>query len=170
MKKYLAMIAFGLMITGTSQAQNASPRNNSSNNRYSQEQSERKDKDNYQPGDSGLNQNSPEQQANQRTEMLSHQLGLSSKQKKQVQALNLKYARQMESAEKQYSKNKDYDKKQQQAVSRIQASWNKEFKSILTHKQYAKYASDIKEKQPSYGGQSDKTDNNNNRSSKSGKL
>jgi len=168
MKKYLAMIAFGLMITGTSQAQNASPRNNSSNNRYSQEQGERKD--NYQPGDSGLNQNSPEQQANQRTEMLSHQLGLSSKQKKQVQALNLKYARQMESSDKQYSKNKDYDKKQQQAASRIQASWDKEFKRILTQKQYAKYASDIKEKQPSYGGQSNKTDNYNNRSSKSGKL
>jgi len=144
MKKYIALIALGLAIAGTSQAQNVSQRNNNAKNPYSQDRNESKDNNQYQRNDNRKDPISLEQQATQRTEMLSQEYGLNSKQKQQLQALNLKNAHQMESSNNPYNQVGERNKKQQPEMQRTQANWEKEFKSIVSKKQYAKYQADKK--------------------------
>jgi len=134
MKKYVAMIALGLAIAGTSQAQNAPQRKNNAKNYYSQERSESKDNNQYQQNDNRKDQNSPEQQATQRTEMLSRKYGLNSKQKKQLQALNLKHAPAIEGSNSPYNQVGERGKKQQPKAQRTQADWEKEFKKYFKQK------------------------------------
>ena len=144
MKKYVAIIALGLAIAGTSQAQNAPQRNNNAKNPYSQNRSESKDNNQYQRNDNRKDEISPEQQASQRTEMLSQKYGLNSKQKKQLHALNLKYAHEIEGPNNSYNQVGERNKKQQPEMQRTQANWDKEFKGIVSKKQYAKYEADKK--------------------------
>jgi len=75
------MIALSLAIAGTSQAQNAPQRNNNAKKTYTQERSESKDNNQYQQNDNRKDQILPEQQATQRTAMLSQKYGLNSKKK-----------------------------------------------------------------------------------------
>ena len=144
MKKYVVMIALGLVIAGTSQAQNVPQRNNNAKNPYSQNRSENKDNNQYQRNDNRKDQIAPEQQASQRTEMLSKKYGLNSKQKKQLQALNLKHAHEIQGPNNPYNQVGERSKKQQPEMQRTQANWDKEFKGIVSKKQYAKYESDKK--------------------------
>ena len=163
MKKYVAMIALSLAIAGTSQAQNAPQRNNSSNNRYGQEQRDKNDKSDYQRDDDRQANISPAQRATQRTEMLSQKLDLSSKQQKKLQALNLKQAQQMENLDRQYANSNGRNEQQNREMQRLRNNWEKEFKSIVSKKQYAQYEQERQQMQARRGDQSNNAGNQNTR-------
>ena len=146
MKKYIAMIAFGLAIAATATAQTApeGEKEQKYENRNGRERGERKQKGEFRRNAERRQDITPEQRATRRTEKLSQQLDLSSKQKKQLQALNLKQARQMESLRGQNNQPGTRNENQREEMKRLHASYEKEFKDILTKKQYAKYEEDRK--------------------------
>ncbi|PIQ22686.1 MAG: hypothetical protein COW65_01790 [Cytophagales bacterium CG18_big_fil_WC_8_21_14_2_50_42_9] len=162
MKKLVAMFALGLSIVGTSYAQNAPQRERSEtqDSRYGQEHKERNDKDNFGRDDDRQNKLTAEQRAIQRTERLSQQLDLSSKQKKKLQELNLKQARQMESLASRNNSGQR-NNNQRREMQQLRSSWEKEFKSIVSKKQYAKYEEDRKQMQAQRANRSNRQGENN---------
>jgi len=165
MKKLVAMFALGLTIVGTSYAQNApqKDRKETQDSRYGQERKERKDKGDFGRNSERRDKLTAEQRATQRTEMLSQQLDLSSKQQKKLQALNLKQARQMETLASRNNNSDQRNGNQRQEMKSLKASWEKEFKSIVSKKQYAKYQEDRKQMQAQRANRSGRDGENNTR-------
>ncbi|WP_210486005.1 DUF4890 domain-containing protein [Rufibacter aurantiacus] len=146
MKKVVVMLALGLAIAGTSQAQDNPQRGQRSENRTEQGRGNREAR---RDGDR-REKLTPEQHATKRTEMLSQKYDLSSSQKRKLQALNLKHAQQMESFHGQFaqkSQRTERNDQQHQQMKNLRADWEKELKDILTKKQYAKYQEDRKQMQ-----------------------
>jgi len=164
MKKLVAMLALGLTIVGTSYAQNVPQRErNTQDSRSGQERKERKDKGNFDRNSDRRNKLTPEQHATQRTEMLSQQLDLSSKQKRKLQELNLKQAQQMEALTSRNTNSDKRNNNQRQDMKNLRANWEKEFKSIVSKKQYAKYEEDRKQMQAQRANRSNRQGENNTR-------
>ncbi|MCC9138984.1 hypothetical protein ACFSKU_08005 [Pontibacter silvestris] len=135
MKKLVMMLAFGLAIAGTSQAQNGSQGGRDNDRKVEQVKNEKRAK------------LSPEQRAIQRTEKLTQKLDLNKSQQKKLQALNLKHAKQIESI----AHTRERNEKQSQQMQKLQASWEKEFKSIVNKKQFANYQEERKQMQANRG-------------------
>ena len=165
MKKLVAMFALGLTIVGTSYAQNVPQRErDTQDSRYGQERKERKDKGDFGRDDDRRNKLTAAQRATQRTEMLSQRLDLSSKQQKKLQELNLKQARQMESLASRNNNSDQRNNNQRQEMQKLRASWEKEFKGIVSKKQYAKYEEDRKQMQAQRANRANRQGENNTRS------
>jgi periplasmic protein CpxP/Spy len=165
MKKYVAMIALALAFAGTASAQNAPQRENQDNqeNQYGRERGERKQKGEFRRNAERRDNISPEQRATRRTEKLSQQLDLSSKQKKQLQALNLKQAQQMESLRGQNNQPGERNGNRREEMKNLHASYEKELKGILSKKQYAKYQENQKQMQAQRENRSGRDGDNNRR-------
>ncbi|KAA3436962.1 DUF4890 domain-containing protein [Rufibacter hautae] len=169
MKKVVVMLALGLAIAGTSQAQDNPQRGQRAENRTEQGRGNREGR-----RDGARKEKlSPEQHATKRTEMLSQKYDLNNSQKKKLQALNLKHAQQLESFRGQYAQKgeRTQRKEQHQQLKSLRADWDKELKDILTKKQYAKYQEDRKQMQANRanrrgkdGNRFDKSGDNGNRS------
>ena len=165
MKKLVAMFALGLTIVGTSYAQNAPQRDRkeTQDSRYGQERKEKKDKGSFGRDDDRRSKLTAEQRATRRTEMLSQRLDLSSKQKKKLQELNLQQARQMESLAGRNNNADQRNGNQRQEMKKLRADWEKEFKGIVSKKQYAKYEEDRKQMQAQRANRSNRQGENNTR-------
>jgi len=154
MKKIIAILAFGVLVTGTSFAQNTLPKekNNRSENRVSNR----------------AQRLTPEERAAKRTEMLAQKLDLSAKQKKQLQALNLKQAQEQEAFRSKYSASNDralndrnanernqneFNQNQRQERKKMNDRWEAGLKEILNKKQYAKYETERNQAQGRWNGE-----------------
>ncbi|ALJ00024.1 DUF4890 domain-containing protein [Rufibacter tibetensis] len=154
MKKYLVMMALGLAVAGTSYAQ-TTPQQRGKNPENRSEQ-RKNDKGEFHRGGEKRAQLSPEERATKRTEMLTQKLDLNSSQKRKLQAINLKHAQQMASFKGQKSqRNQLYggegNDQHRQQMQQLHASWEKEFKDIVSKKQYAQYEEERKQMQANRG-------------------
>ncbi|WP_026464247.1 DUF4890 domain-containing protein [Adhaeribacter aquaticus] len=154
MKKFVAMLAFGLAIAGTTFAQDA-PQNDKRNKIDNQGKArwERNQEGRIQGREHQRREKlSPEEHANRRTDMLSQKLDLNNNQKKKLQALNLKHAQQMESMRGQYSNNdNNRNENKKEEMKRLRADWEKEFKGIVSKKQFQKFEEQRKQMQANHG-------------------
>ena len=159
------MLALGLAIAGTASAQNAPQSKNQNNqeNRYGKERGEKKPKGKFHRSAGSGIKSTPEQIATRRTEKLSQQLDLSSKQKRQLQALHLNQARQRESLRGQSKQPGARNENQRAEMQRQHASYEKELKDILNKKQYAKYQEERKQMQARRENRSDRNGEDNDR-------
>ncbi|WP_125185375.1 DUF4890 domain-containing protein [Botryobacter ruber] len=128
MKKILAILALGTMVSGASYAQEAPKKDKKHNMEHRGEREGRKQK------------KTPEERATMRTEKMSQQLGLSKSQTKKLQALNLKQAREME-ANMQANRANPAERGQKRGdeMKASRAQWEAELKKILSREQFAKY-------------------------------
>lgn len=126
MKKIIAALALGILVTGSTFAQ-TSPQKEGKHR--AEHRSERKDKV----------KKSPEDRAKLKTEKLSKQLDLNSLQTKRLMALNLKQAQEMQAMRAQHQKGEKRNPQQREQMKAAHARWNAELKDILTKKQYAQY-------------------------------
>lgn len=133
MKKLILILSLGVLVAGSSMAQQA-PRK------------EQKNRTEQRDGRNGRERRSPEERAALRTEKMSKELGLSKSQAKKLHALNLKQAKEREEMRAQYKnankRGKSQQREMQASREEMKASrekWNAELKEILTKKQYAKY-------------------------------
>ncbi|WP_181885148.1 DUF4890 domain-containing protein [Pontibacter diazotrophicus] len=134
MKKVILMLSLGVLVAGSSIAQQApqKERNNRTEQRDGKDKRERK---------------SPEERAALRTAKMSEELGLNKSQTKKLQALHLKQANELKEMRAQYKhtgkRNKNQNREEMKASrEKMQASrekWDAELKDILTKKQYAQY-------------------------------
>ena len=134
MKKIIVMLSLGVLVAGTSFAQNAPHKDKKSRTEHRRERDSFKDRE----------RKSPEERATLRTERLSKQLDLNKSQTRKLQALNLKHAQEMEAMRAQY-KNADKRGKNREAIKASHAKWEAELKDILNKKQYAKYEAERNE-------------------------
>ncbi|GGK86352.1 hypothetical protein ACD591_18010 [Rufibacter glacialis] len=162
MKKYFAMMALGLAVAGTSYAQTTPQRGQKSENRT---EYGRKDRGDFRRGGEKQEKLTPEQWATKRTEVLSKKLDLNSSKTRKLQELNLKHAQQRESLRGQLTQSGDRSQKQQQRqqMQQLQASWDQEFKSIVSSKEYAKYQEERKQMQANRGDRHEKEGGKNGR-------
>ncbi|QMU28206.1 hypothetical protein [Adhaeribacter radiodurans] len=160
MKKLVIMLALGLVITGTSFAQNTPDRPNPSDKSFSPEKDGKRERNKFRRDRDGRSRISLEERAAKHTEMLSQKLDLSKSQKKKLQALNLKQAQELESLHGQFVQGRVWNNKQREQRQQIQANWDKDFKHIVGKKQYAKYEAERKQMQANRGKRFGKDDNN----------
>ncbi|QNF34770.1 hypothetical protein HUW51_19305 [Adhaeribacter swui] len=159
MKKLAVMFVLGLTLTGTSFAQTIRQPNQKQDKTLKYESHEK------QVFKRGKNQRpvlSAEERATRHTEMLSQKLDLSKNQKKKLQALNLKQAQQMQALNQQYAqgggpKNAATREERKQ----LRANWEKDFKRIVSKKQYAQYEAQRNQMQAKRGKHFGKEDHSN---------
>jgi hypothetical protein len=165
MKKLVAMLALGLTLVGSAYAQDAPQREKreSQKGQYGQERKERKNKDAFGRNAERRDKLTLEQRATKRTEKVSQQLDLNSKQKSKLQELNLKQAQQMEAIATQRTNANNVKGANRQEMQSLHANYEKELKSILTKKQYAKYEEDRKQLQAQRRNRSGKEGESNSR-------
>ncbi|MCC9136454.1 DUF4890 domain-containing protein [Pontibacter silvestris] len=132
MKKVIVMLTLGVMVAGSSFAQNA-PQKDRKNR--TEQRGERGDKA----------RKSPEEIATLRTEKLSKKLDLNNSQTKKLQALNLKQANEMQAMRTKYKDADRRNPKQREEMKAVHAKWEAELKDILNKKQYAQYEADRNE-------------------------
>ena len=126
------MLSLGVLIAGTSFAQNA-PRK------------ERKSRIENRDQRRDLKKKSPAERAAKQTETLSQKLDLSARQKRKVEELNLKQNQELEALRSKNNIANRRDKTQRQEMRRLKAEREEALKDILSKKQYAKYEADRKE-------------------------
>lgn len=126
MKKTLLVLALGILVAGSSLAQQAP-------------QKERKDRAEQRDGKHRKGSRTPEERAARRTEKMGKKLGLNKSQTRKLQALNLKQVQQREAVRAQYKAGDKRDRNQRQEMKATREQWNAELKDILTKKQYAQY-------------------------------
>ena len=132
MKKIIVMLSLGVLIAGTALAQNAprKERNSRIENRDQRRVHQKK---------------TPAERAAKQTEVLSQKLDLSARQKRKVEALNLKHNQEMEALRSKNNIATRRNKAQREEVRRLRAEREEALKDILNKKQYAKYEADRKE-------------------------
>lgn len=133
MKKVIVMLTLGVLVAGSSFAQDAPQKENKS--RTEQRKSR----------DFGRDKKSPEERAQLRTERLSQKLDLNSAQTRKLQALNLKQVNEMQAMRAKYKDADRRNPKQREEMKALHTKWEAELKDILTKKQYAQYEADRKE-------------------------
>lgn len=155
MKKVILMLSLGVLIAGSSIAQQAP-------------QKEKRNRTEHRDGRDNREHKSPEELAAFRTEKMSKELGLNKKQTRKLQALNLKQANEHEMIRAQYRHadkgNKNQRREMRASRERMRTSrekWDAELKDILTKKQYAQYQEQRKEmrallKEKNRGGHKDR--------------
>ncbi|GEO06107.1 hypothetical protein AAE02nite_37710 [Adhaeribacter aerolatus] len=166
MKKYAAMIALGLAtLAGTANAQQVPQKDNRNNyeNRNDQNRGERKQKGEFRRNADRRDNISPEERATRQTEKLSQRLDLSTKQKKKLQALNLKQVQEMESFRGRNNQPGTRNQNNREGMKRLHASYDKELKDILNKKQYAKYQEERKQMQAQRENRNNRDGDNNGR-------
>ncbi|MCC9168295.1 DUF4890 domain-containing protein [Pontibacter harenae] len=136
MKKVIVMLALGVMVAGSSFAQNAPQKEIKARTEQRADKGARKYK--------SKDKKSPEERAQLKTDRLSQKLELNKSQTKKLQALNLKHEKEMEAMRGKRSNASDRGQIRSEMQTR-RAKWNDELKDILTKKQYAKYEADQKE-------------------------
>ena len=132
MKKILAMLVMGMMMAGTTYAQNAP-------------QKERKQRTEQRGERIQKHRKSPEEMAAKRTQKLTQKYDLNKSQQKKLQALNLKHAQEKHALHANRGEARDH----RSARGEMQASkarYEAELKDILNKKQYAQYEADKAEK------------------------
>ena len=126
MKKAFLVLALGIMVAGSTVAQQAP-------------QKERKSRTEQRDGHIRKGNRTPEERAARQTEKMSQELGLNKSQTRKLQALNLKQMQQREAMRSQFKEEGRRDRSQRQEMKTAREQWNAELKDILTKKQYAQY-------------------------------
>ncbi|WP_165838211.1 DUF4890 domain-containing protein [Pontibacter arcticus] len=130
MKKILAMLAMGVLVSGASFAQDAPQKEKGQHTEHRQNKKQRAQK-------------SPEERATKRTEHLVQKLDLNKSQQRKLQALHLKQAQERQQFMAQRGDFKDKSKADRSKMREIaktrQESYKAELKDILNKKQYAQY-------------------------------
>lgn len=132
MKKTLMVLALGVLVAGSSLAQQAPQKER----KHRTEQRDRKDR---------KGSRTPEERAARRTEKMGKELGLNKSQTRKLQALNLKKMQQREGMRAQYKAGDKRSRDQRQEMKATREKWDAELKDILTKKQYAQYQEQRKE-------------------------
>lgn len=134
MKKLIVMLSLGVLVAGSSVAQQAPQKERK--NRTEQRDGRRDKKE----------RKSPEERATRRTEKMSKELGLNNSQTKKLQALHLKQAKEKVEIRAQYKHaskhNQEQHRGKEASRGKMKASrekWDAELQDILTKKQYAQY-------------------------------
>ncbi|MCJ8164798.1 DUF4890 domain-containing protein [Pontibacter sp. E15-1] len=151
MKKTFAALVLGILVTGSTFAQQAP-------------QQEKKARTEQHHGKHRQSSLSPEEQASRRAAKMSQELGLNKSQTKKLQALHLKQIEQREAMRAEY-KNTDTQNRAQrkQEMKAAQTQWQAELKDILTQKQYAQYQEKREEMRESRRGDRPGRDGHKNR-------
>lgn len=131
MKKIIVMLSLGVLIAGASFAQNA-PKRERKNRIENRDQSRIK--------------RTPEERAARQTEMLSKKLDLSAKQKRKLEALNLKHNQELAALRTNKTGAYNRDRGQREEMQKLRVQWESELKDILNKKQYAQYEAERSER------------------------
>ncbi|MGV3540015.1 MAG: hypothetical protein ACO1OQ_09400 [Rufibacter sp.] len=142
MKKVIAMFALGVMVAGTSFAQEAPKKDKKPRTERS-----------AQDGRKG-ERKSPEEMAAKRAEMLGKQYGLSTAQQAKLLALHKRQAQEMTAMRGEHTRGQELSQEKKDAMKAKHAQWEAELKSIFTPEQYAKYEADQKQRHESRGKKS----------------
>ena len=130
------MLALGVMVAGSSFAQNAPQKERKARTERSADNGTRKDK--------FKEKKSPEERAQLKTDRLSQKLDLNKSQTKKLLSLNLKQEKEMQTLRANRSKNSDRNQLRSEMKDRHE-QWNAALKDILSKKQFAQYEADQKE-------------------------
>ncbi|GAB3202587.1 hypothetical protein ABID22_002711 [Pontibacter aydingkolensis] len=128
MKKIIAMLAMGLMITGAAYAQDAPKKDKKQRTEQRGERMQKQKK-------------SPEEMAAKRTEMLTKKYDLNKSQEKKLQALNLRHAQEKHALHANRGEARDH-RSARGEMQGSKARYEAELKDILNKKQYAQYEAD----------------------------
>ncbi|MFD2248618.1 DUF4890 domain-containing protein [Pontibacter ruber] len=125
MKKIVVMLTLGLLVTGSSFAQNTTAQENKPRTEHRGHRGDKARK-------------SPEEMATRRTEKMVQTLNLNKSQQRKLQALNLKRAQEMQAM---HAKRGEATSRQSMRSEKkaSKARYEAELKDILNKKQYAKY-------------------------------
>jgi protein CpxP len=134
MRKLVAIMALGMLVTGGAYAQGAPQKEKKQRTEYSANKGRKAQVIN------------PEARAARQTEMLSRKLGLSAAQKNELQALNMRKVQEMQALNEKYDKSDLRNEAQRAERKAIQDRWHADMKTVLNEKQYAQYEADRKEK------------------------
>lgn len=129
MKKLLAMIALGAMVTGSSFAQTTTPKKDR------KPRTER-------AGEGKSQAKSPEERAAKRTEMLARKYNLTAAQQTKIKALHARQKNEMTAMRGQRGQGTERSQQQREAMKARHEQYNNELKAILTPQQYAQYEAD----------------------------
>ncbi|MFC6998719.1 DUF4890 domain-containing protein [Rufibacter roseus] len=134
MKKLVAMIALGAMVTGTTFAQTTPQKDRKPRTeRAGQGKGDRQAK-------------SPEERAAKRAEMMTKKYNLSASQQTKIKALHEKQGREMAALRGKRGQGQEISQQQREAMKARHEQYNNELKSILTPEQYAQYQADRQNK------------------------
>jgi periplasmic protein CpxP/Spy len=136
MKKIIVMLSLGVLVAGSSYAQTTPQKDKK------ERTEQRGAKKGYAKGDKA--KKSPEERAQLRTEKMSERYELNASQKNQLQALNMRQAKEKQSMRANYKGAEDKSQ-MRDTMKANHAKWQAELKGILTAQQFAKYEADREE-------------------------
>lgn len=139
MKKIFTMLTAGLLMAGVANAQQETT--SEQKPRYESREDRKGDRE----------RRSPEEIATRQTEVLDKKLGLSDKQRRKVEEINLKRARETEALRNRFAGSQQQQQGRgrkaggHQEMKAINDRWEAELKDILSKKQYAQYEANRQE-------------------------
>ncbi|MFB9864658.1 hypothetical protein [Rufibacter immobilis] len=140
MKKVFVMLSLGLLVAGTSFAQDAPVKERKARTERSGREGVRKENI------------TPEQKAEKRAQMLTKKYNLTQAQQEKVRALYLQQAQERTAFKAQRDANAPGNQQQREAMKAKHEQWNAEFQKILTKEQYAQYQNDQKARASRFEG------------------
>ena len=130
MKRIIAMLAIGTLMSGATYAQETSQKERTHRTEHSHKYKAKK---------------SPEEMAAKRTEMFNKKYDLNKSQQRRLQALNLKFVREKHELHKNRGEARDH-RSMHGEMQASRARYEAELRDILNKKQYAQYEADKTEK------------------------
>jgi periplasmic protein CpxP/Spy len=137
MKKIIVMLSLGVLVAGSSYAQTTPQKDK-------KERTEQRGAKKGYAAKGDKAKKSPEERAQLRTEKMSERYELNASQKNQLQALNMRQAKEKQSMRANYKGAEDKSQ-MRDTMKANHAKWQAELKGILTAQQFAKYEADREE-------------------------